>query len=320
MDPEYPAWRAKQTLMQNCDLPETLVLGDSRAAADILPNQLPIPVVNLAVGGGEPIEALIAARHALACPHPPRRAILSLDPVHFTSPDLFWERSVRYGLVSAADLDELLDNSRRTHDFSVYSEHAIPGLPDQIRDWLYRVRFPSFEFASLMHAGGFMRWWSNNAIYQATLAARGHYYFGTAPGADDVAAEGNMKDFRPSPILDFYFNALLARLNAANVTILFVTMPVNEATGAAIRPNVRDGFAAYLRNYERRYANFHVVSRSIPIWPNRYFGDQFCHLNPQGAARFTAALSRLLANRSPDAWSPDNSDTVVRSLDSGRGS
>src|ERR1041384_7356107 len=35
LDPEYPAWRARQMLLANCD-PGILILGDSRAAAGIM--------------------------------------------------------------------------------------------------------------------------------------------------------------------------------------------------------------------------------------------------------------------------------------------
>ena len=41
MDPEYPSWRAKDVMLDRCDLGEAVVLGDSRAAADILPSRLP---------------------------------------------------------------------------------------------------------------------------------------------------------------------------------------------------------------------------------------------------------------------------------------
>src|SRR3978361_1318359 len=41
MDPEYPPWRAKEVMRDRCDLGEVIILGDSRAPADILPTRLP---------------------------------------------------------------------------------------------------------------------------------------------------------------------------------------------------------------------------------------------------------------------------------------
>ena len=154
MDPEYPSWRAKQILLDRCDLGEAIILGNSRAAADILPERLPFRVTNLAVGGGEAIEALAALTRALDCPSPPELVIISLDPGHFVRPDLFWERSVRYGFVSAADIADLRQASRETGDSSVYEARHAEGLPTGLRDWLYRIRFPPLYFASLAHGVG----------------------------------------------------------------------------------------------------------------------------------------------------------------------
>jgi hypothetical protein len=52
MEPEYPSWRAKRDMLDSCDLGEAVILGDSRAAAGILPNVLPFRAANLALGGG----------------------------------------------------------------------------------------------------------------------------------------------------------------------------------------------------------------------------------------------------------------------------
>jgi hypothetical protein len=299
MDSEYPSWRAKQIMLDRCDLGQAIVLGDSRAAADILPGRLPIRVANLAVGGGEAIEALAALTKALACPQRPRLAIVSFDPGHFVSPDLFWERSVRYGFISAADIAVLRRASRRTGDNSVYREKTADGLPTALRDWLYRVRFPSLYFANLIHGGLIFRWEGNQRTLDATLSARGHYYFGTAAGSDTVAVDGHITSFKVLPILDHFFDRLLSALDRAGVETVFIAMPVNEATWAQVHPAVRAGFAAYLAGYEHRYKHFHVVGDLMPHWPNRLFGDRFCHLNSQGAERFSAELAQRLQDAPP---------------------
>jgi hypothetical protein len=299
MEPEYPSWRAKQIMLDRCDLGEAIILGDSRAAADILPGRLPFRVANLAVGGGEAIEALAALTRAMACPSRPRLAIISLDPGHFTRPDLFWERSVRFGFMSAADIATLRDATRQTGDGSVYEAHHADGLPTVLRDWLYRIRFPPLYFSSLLHGGLSMRWAGNERLLAATLSARGHYYFGTDAGSAAVAADGRIDSFQPSPILDHYFDRLLSVLDQHGIEALFIAMPVNEATWDKVLPGVREQFAAYLSGYERRYKRFHVAAGIMPRWPNRLFGDQFCHLNREGAERFSAELAQRLQEAPP---------------------
>jgi hypothetical protein len=299
MDPEYASWRAKEVLLDRCDLGEAIILGDSRAAADILPERMPFRITNLAVGGGEAIEAYAALSRALACPSPPRLVIVSLDPGHFVRPDLFWERSVRYGFLSQADIGSLRDASRQTGDPSVYEARHAEGLPTRLRDFLYWIHFPPLYFASMAHGVGLLRWFPNHRTFQTTLAARGHYYFGTEAGSSRVALDGHLAAFVPRPILDFYFDKMVRELDRRGIDTRFIAMPVNQATWNEVRPTVREQFTAYLAGYERRYAHFQVASDVMPYWPDRYFGDMFSHLNPEGAERFSTELAQRLQEAPP---------------------
>ena len=42
----------------------------------------------------------------------------------------------------------------------------------------------------------------------------------------------------------------------------------------------------------------------MPHWPDRFFGDQFCHLNPEGAELFSAQLAQRLPQISPRPLPP----------------
>ena len=297
LDPEYPAWLAKERLLAACRVGDVLVLGDSRAAVDLIPRRLPGHVVNLAVGGGEPIEAYTALRRALACPRPPRRVIVSFDAVHFTRPDLFWERSVAFGFEDARAVARLRRVSAATGDFSVWRLRLPRGEPGRLRAALYAARFPTLYFGPLLHGGIALRWFENRRRLRRVLAARGQYYFGRADGSAVVAAEGTLRRFRPAPVLDWYFRALLRLARAHGVPVTFVAMPVNTATWQAVRPRVRRGFAAYLAGLAARDPGFRVRGGVMPHWPDRWFGDAFSHLNPAGAARFSARFAARLAQR-----------------------
>lgn len=291
LDPEYPAWVAKEQMLARCDLGDMIIIGDSRAAADILPALMPRRTTNLAVGGGGPIEAFAALRRALACPGAPPHVLISINPGEFARPDLFWERTVRFGFLSPAEVAALAGASAATGDWSVYENGHGDGLAGRVRASLYAIRFPSLYFGSLVKGGVFLRWWDNRRALAAHLRSRGQYYFGTAPGSADVALEGHLDAFRPLPVLDRYFDRLLDLLAERGVHATFAVMPVNRETARATTPAVRDAFAAYLRGYEARYPGFHVVTPTALAWPDRFFGDDFSHLNPAGAHR----LSRLLA-------------------------
>ncbi|HVY16411.1 MAG TPA: hypothetical protein VHB27_14390 [Rhodopila sp.] len=299
MESEYGAWHAKEVMLNRCDLGDTIILGDSRAAADILPARLDGRATNLAIGGGEAVEALALLRRALACPHPPRRVVLSFDAGHFSRPDLFWERSVRFGFLSAADIAELRRVSEATADPSVYQERRTDILPDRLRDWLRLAHFPTYDFPSLLHGGVFLRVLHNRHMLAATLASRGQYSFGTAPGSDEVAVEGHLATFRPLPVLDHYFNEIVSMLDRRGIETVFLPMPVNDATYRRITPALLTGFTAYLHAYAARYRWFRVAGEIIPHRPDSAFGDEFCHMNPPAADRYSQELAQRLQAAPP---------------------
>ena len=295
LDPEYAFWRARQDLVRTCDLGGMLILGDSRAAAGILPAAMPLQTTNLAMGGGKPIEALAVLRRALACPVPPDRVVISLDAVHFMQPDLFWERTVRYDLLDRADLRELAGLSHQTGDWSVFDARRTDGLPPEMRIALYRMGFPSLYFGNLLKGGVFLRWWNNQAGHAATIASCGQHFFGTDAGSDAVAIEGTLRHFTPSVVLDHYFDRLLMLLDQRGIVAHFVSLPVNQATGHATSPTVVAAFQAYLHEKSQRFPRFHLSGPVLPVWPDRWFGDGFSHLNPSGAARFSARFADCVA-------------------------
>jgi hypothetical protein len=301
LDPEYPYWLAKQQLLQHCDVGTVLVVGDSRAAADIIPARLGVTATNLAVGGGEAIEAYAVLRRALACPIPPRRVVISFDAAHFATPDLFWDRSVRFGALDLAELNELRAVSEHLGDMSVLDQKHADGLPRGVRALLYTARFPSLYFNSLLKGGVLLRWWDNRAALRAGLASRGQYFFGTANGSSVVTLDGHLDSFTPLPVLDAYFDRMLALLAARHIETDFISMPMNVTTWRAVHPSVRGGFAAYLAGYAARYPNFHVVGPLMPDWDDGWFGDEFAHLNPAGAALFSARFGDCLRARFGEA-------------------
>jgi len=48
-----------------------------------------------------------------------RTILLSFDPTHLARPELFWERTMRFGLLDGGELDELRARSVTLNDLSV---------------------------------------------------------------------------------------------------------------------------------------------------------------------------------------------------------
>jgi hypothetical protein len=293
LDQEYASFLAKRTMLESCDLGSVLVIGDSRAAADIVASRLPVPTTNLAIGGGGPVEGYFLFRRAMRCPHPPARVILSFTAQHLSHADTFWERSVRFGLVERAEVGEFSEIADRLGDHA-FGDRLRDSTPDRLRAWLYAARFPALYAGSMLHAGGALRYLSNRRALERVLRSRGQYEFGTGDGSSAVAMEGWMSEFRPDPVLDYFLDRLLALAESRGVSVRFIAMPVNEATFAASSPRMRSGFAAYLAPFSARYPGFSVDPDLFPHWPDRLFGDGYSHLNARGAEIATARFAHCL--------------------------
>ncbi len=72
-------------------------------------------------------------------------------------------------------------------------------------------------FSSLATGGVFLRLWRNQAAFADALVARGQYFFGRDDGSSTVAVEGHMAAFVPLPVLDRYFDRMLALLAAHGI-------------------------------------------------------------------------------------------------------
>jgi hypothetical protein len=303
LDDEFPRWSAKQTMLDSCDLGDLTVVGDSRAAVDIMPNALPVRTTNLALAGTSTVETYVAVKRLLRCDKLPRAVIISLSASHFAGPDTFWEKSARYRFLGRADLEDLRGLSAQLHDWSMFTLDSPDDLPPRARIWLYASYFPSVYFSALLDNEIFFHFTRNELIYRQVRDTRGQYFFHErAQGSDGIAAEGRMPRFTVLPILDAYFNRTLSLLAARHVPALFVAMPINDATFASTTAEFREGFAGYLRAYAAKYPDFAIVGDTMPHVPNSQTGDSLSHLNQTGATLFNQAFAPCTENFVTPSW------------------
>lgn len=292
MDDEYPRWQAKQTLLRSCQADAVAIIGDSRAAVDVLPRQLPVPAVNLALAGTSTVESFVTVERLIRCPVLPRLVLISISASHFSGPDTFWQKSALYRFLGSADLEDLRVQSARLHDWSMFTLDPPDDLPPEARIWLYASDFPSIYFPELVQNDVFLHFWRNRALYEAVMASRGQYFFHESDsGNDSIAPEGNLPRFTVLPILDAYFGRTLDLLAAHHVRAAFLPMPVNRATYDAISPTFRRGFDAYLRGVAAAHPGFLVPADTIPWVENRLIGDGLSHMNRAGATAFSRRLA-----------------------------
>jgi hypothetical protein len=294
LDQDYPRWLAKQRLIDGCNLGSVAVVGDSRPLAAIVPALMSMPVANLAMTGTSPIETFYAVSRVLGCPHPPPLIVVAHTAPHFAADPDYWSRGPLLGLLAYRELQEVDRAAAMATDDGGRGTGAGEELPRGLRNWLYSVRFPPFYFASMLGALTDFRWWRNWGVLRQAERSAGQYFFGQADGSSALEEESGLAAFRPSPLIDRYFEKTLEALRERHVKVLYVSVPSNQATYDHLAPGVEQALAAYLHGKERAFDNFRVVGPALACWPDRFFGDFYGHLNRRGAEAFSRDLDGAL--------------------------
>ncbi len=294
LDPEYPMWSAKMQIAKECRQGDTIILGASRAMAGIVPDQLGSNVSNLALGGSTPIENFYMAQRVLKCPTPPKRAIIAFLPLFVTEANFYWQRAALFGFFDFDEMEDVRRASVALDDGLLYSTNRFATGLDVIRNYSYRIGLPSYYFGAMMNAGFVGRKARNDEELALTLRSRGQHFFGRAERSNLVAADAGMLKFEKRPLLTDYMERLLGELQKENVATYLASEPLNPATYAAMNPDVVVEFERYLATLREKFPNLKYLGKPIHSLPADHFGD-LEHLNPKGAAAWTASLREDLA-------------------------
>jgi hypothetical protein len=290
----YAVWSAKQALLRGCDLGDLAIFGDSQPEAAIMPERLSEKAANISFGAASPVEMSGFVGRALHCPAPPSRVVLALEPMNFQDVSEFlWRNDARFGFIGFAELEAIRHTADRLGDPAFEQANTGDGLRGLPRDLLYALHFPPLYFSALVQARGFGRYRINQARFAAVRRSRGFVPY-ASPQADDLVAEVAALDrFAPIALQDYYLGRMLELLRDRGVAVELLTLPITEATGQRLKPEIRAQFAAYLAGFAARYANVHVLGPVLPVWPDRLFSDRN-HLNPEGAAAYSARFDACL--------------------------
>jgi hypothetical protein len=285
--PEYAVWAGQLEFADRGAQPEPeiLVLGDSRAHAAVLPDELGASARSLAAAGATPIEAHSLFNRYLAHHAPPRLLVVSFTPIHLEFDELFWERTARWKLIPTSDA---LAVFRRAEAFA----DPILGRPDVRRlalRWLrLRANLP-VDYAAELRASKLGTRRSRNLGVLAELErASGQRFYGEADAASEPNNEVGRTRFQPSPLLDFYLREILDVAAERGTSVVFAAMPMNRSSLDRLDPR-------YATGWDRHLAHL-AASRPEVVWesklwslPDDHFGDG-SHVNLRGARAVTRRL------------------------------
>lgn len=282
MDIEYPSWEYTKNVTKQADSPKTLILGDSRAMADLIPAEFDSSAVNLAVGGATSIEMYYTLNSYIKNNGRPDNVIIMIAPFHYTIIDNFWTRTAYFNYLSVKDMSELYTYAKACNSETLLHD----GYQNDLLS--YRLRFPDKYLPALINSKLISRYSDNASEYIKISSNLGYGEFGTEDGCSDLNYETGYEEMHTSGdavLLDVYLNRLLSLCEDNNINTLLTIPPMNQASFNELNSSYTDDLHYYFEGLKSRHTNVTIESE-IPVYDNSYFGDA-SHLNHYGALKYT---------------------------------
>ncbi len=290
MDSEYPKRAYIHEVIKGSEDYETLILGDSRAMADLMSTEISGSCVNLAAGGATAIESYCYLDEYLKHHAAPKRCVILFAPFHYSYMDNWWSRTVYFNDLSVRETAEVLRDGK-----TCGSETVSEG--DFSKLFSNRMRLPNVYLPALLNARFAGRLGENKAALAALRETKGYAPFGTAEESAELNYETTYESLRESgdaDLIRLYMRKILDRLQEEGVQAVILQAPMNEASYGRLQEGFVQGYTMLMRSFADLYPDVYVETQ-IPCYGNDQFGDS-SHLNERGAERFTGEAVALLSD------------------------
>ena len=291
MDEEYPSWKytkdienGREKLSEQGTLDAiTLILGDSRAMADFIPEEMDKGVYNLAVGGATGVEMYYTLKHYIENESVPENVIIMFAPFHYTYMDNFWTRTVYFHHLAPGEAIRVYCEGKCLGSNAVCERKK--GLSSIISMYLC---FPDSYMPAVINSGFIGRYRANSEAYDELALSRGHGLFGTDDGSSELNYEANYTGLdteRDYAILKLYIERLLTLCRVHEIRTILIQPPMNEASFKMLNDDYISQYSELIESLKDIYPEAEISSM-IPCYDNGLFGDS-SHLNEKGAIIFT---------------------------------
>lgn len=264
MNSEFPMWENVKNVKNNKF--NTIFIGDSRLKAGLKPlifDYNTISSINLAVGGGTPIEGYYTLKNYLKNNKKPKYLLLSYAPFHLVSQDTFWKRTVRFNFLEDNLLEEVIDKGN-----TIENNNETLGNSEKLISFKFNT---SKYFIEFIKGILYRRWIDNKRISEELVVSKGHYIFGSSDFSAGLNEEAWMNEFVPSILLNYYFEELLKLANQNNIIIFYYSMPFNESSYKKINKEFKYSYDDYINDLSIIY-NIKLLNKLYYL-PNENFGD-----------------------------------------------
>ena len=290
MDSEYPKRAYIHDVARGGEEYETLILGDSRAMADVMSVGISDSCVNLAAGGATAIESYFYLDEYLKHHAAPKQCVILFAPFHYSYMDNWWSRTVYFNDLSVMQVAEVMREGRQLGSETV-SEGGFSRL------FSNRMRLPNVYLPALLNARFAGRYDENAAQMEKLQETKGYAPFGTAEESAELNYETTYESLRESgdaELIRLYLLMTIDRLQAEGVRTVILQAPMNEASYDRLQEGFVQGYTMLMRSVADLYPDNVYVETRIPCYGNDLFGDS-SHLNERGAMRFTEEVADILS-------------------------
>jgi hypothetical protein len=292
---EYPMWKSKIEIMDSEFKYDSVILGDSRSLAGIIPDILGDSFYNLSVGGGTPIEGLFALKR-LVSQQKIKLLIISYSPFHFEFSGAFFERALAFDYFDTKQLNEIFFSLNKDKEIFWDKESQKSKFVlylGMLKGYLIKFKLhPLFRSNIKKLLFNPTRIEENNIIYNEISKTRGYHSFGTRRFSDGLNFEANYYEFKIKKIMILSLYKILDIAENNNISVIFNSMPMNVSSFNNLKPRYVNGYNTFFEKIEKKYP---TVTFDYQLYPydNSFFGDN-SHLNIKGASRYSRELSKKL--------------------------
>ncbi|MBR5767025.1 MAG: hypothetical protein IKX95_09605, partial [Lachnospiraceae bacterium] len=247
MDEEYPSWHYTKMVEEGRIKPVSsgraaLILGDSRAMADIVPEMMGESYVNLGVGGATPVEMYFALERYIKNNGAPESVIIMFAPFHYSYMDNYKTRTMYFKHLGFAEAMRVYSQGR-SYDAAVFDDFdrsdilsMYAGLPDSY-------------LPALINAKVTGRLNINRSLYSEQVLNRGHALYGTDDGNGDVNYEATYEHMNRDGehlLITYYFEKLLKLCSENAIRTIVLQPPMNEASCSALHESYVKEYFSYV--------------------------------------------------------------------------
>jgi hypothetical protein len=290
---DYALLTGKDCLIDGYSKSGLAIFGDSAVLDGIQPEKLGPGVINCGMMGSTPIESYFLIRRLMKEPVHPKAVLLSYNAYHLVHPDFYWENTVKFGLISGPEADEVLETIFRLKDKELISGTGLWNLDQRLYSFLLSRGFPPYYVSSLYADAPGVRKKDNEEALGVIAQTRGQYYFPLQDGSKALNADTKLKTFTVSPVIDYYFRKTLDLLKTENIPIYFYVMPINESSVPHLDSGVFKAYQDYLNGLAQEDSQFHILSTFRTVYSWKLFSD-YAHLNEKGTLRFNREFAKIL--------------------------